>query len=323
MPDSHRSYHRLLFIGLILLISGCASNEARTGYTAYLQGDYEAAAKQWTSRAEQGDPQAQFYLSMLYLNGKGVTTNNRAGMEWLGKAAQAGHAAAQLNLGNHHFQGRHVKQDYLQAAEWWEKSAEQGTSQAAFNLGNLHYNGYGVPRNTQEAIHWYKLAALNGSRDAEQALARVAPQNQLRTAVAAKPDQPPLASKQGASKQQTVQPQPVKQTIATAIQTEMQKAQQPASTANTPQAWIKSQPGKNYTLQIIAAEDRATVEKRVTASNLEKDTVLFRFSKNGRTWYAATYGSYPSFAKAKEASRSLPVRPWIRRFEGIHKIMLR
>src|SRR5437867_12418217 len=58
------------------------------------------AAQSYRECAEQGDPEAQFNLSVCYDRGKGVSRNDSEAMKWLCKAAEQGHAAAFERLVN-------------------------------------------------------------------------------------------------------------------------------------------------------------------------------------------------------------------------------
>ena len=70
-------------------------------------------------KAEQGDPDAQLLLGILYKNRGGVTRN------------------------------------YIYAINWWKKAAEQGVTQAQNNLGWMYEHGQGVQLNFEEAAKWY------------------------------------------------------------------------------------------------------------------------------------------------------------------------
>ena len=47
--------------------------------------------------AEAGDPEAQYYLAMLYSWGRGVDKNSKLSMQWMTKAAKNGEIGA-LNM---------------------------------------------------------------------------------------------------------------------------------------------------------------------------------------------------------------------------------
>ncbi|MEO8339633.1 MAG: caspase family protein [Nitrospirota bacterium] len=92
-------------------------------YVALDRADYGTAMKVWMSAAQGGDPDAQYYVGVLYEKG----------------------AEGQPN--------------FSQAASWYEKAAERGISRAAVNLGRLYEQGLGVEKNEGTARAWYAKAS--------------------------------------------------------------------------------------------------------------------------------------------------------------------
>ncbi len=92
-------------------------------YTASDRADYQTALKLWLDAAQEGDPEAQYYVGTIYEKGPKGTS------------------------------------DYALAAVWYQKAAEQGFSRAAMNLGRLYEQGLGVTRNPSEAFRWYAKAS--------------------------------------------------------------------------------------------------------------------------------------------------------------------
>lgn len=104
------------------------SGEWEEAVAAYGRGDYTTAFRLFKPMAQQGIPEAQFILGLMYDNGRGVP------------------------------------QDYAMAVKWYRKAAEQGIAKAQFNLGVSYEDGQGVPRNYILAYMWFDLAssALEG-----------------------------------------------------------------------------------------------------------------------------------------------------------------
>ena len=73
----------LLFI-LVIGFSGGASGQ-----------DFEETKR----LAEQGNPNGQFVLGLMYDNGEGVPENDAEAVRWFRLAAEQGNALAQSNLG--------------------------------------------------------------------------------------------------------------------------------------------------------------------------------------------------------------------------------
>ena len=92
-------------------------------YVALDRADYGTALKVWMSAAEGGDPDAQYYVGVLYERG----------------------AEGQPN--------------YIKAASWYRQAAERGVSRAAMNLGRLYEQGIGVEKNSVEAGKWFAKAS--------------------------------------------------------------------------------------------------------------------------------------------------------------------
>ena len=88
----------ILAFALLLCLAGCAghidlpaeSYEGRldVGREAYRNGDYASALKDFEPLAEQGDPNAQGMLGVMYAMGQGVTRNYRTAVFWSRKAAE-------------------------------------------------------------------------------------------------------------------------------------------------------------------------------------------------------------------------------------------
>ncbi|MCM1261549.1 MAG: sel1 repeat family protein [Butyrivibrio sp.] len=81
---------------------------------------------QMKSYAEQGYAEAQYYLGLMYDDGKGVERNPAQAAEWYRKAAEQGIAAAQSNLGAMYETGDGVQTDYALAKKWYSLAAKQG-----------------------------------------------------------------------------------------------------------------------------------------------------------------------------------------------------
>ena len=146
--------------------------------------------KNLSVRARQGDPEAEFWLGMLYADGHVVPQDKshsenlllqsaeqgyapaeyRVGMvfypkdipkaeKWLLAAASHGNAEAQLWLGGAYEQHRFGITDLQEAAKWYRKSAEQGQPDAQVSLGMMYEQGDGVPQDYVAAAGWYRKAA--------------------------------------------------------------------------------------------------------------------------------------------------------------------
>ena len=92
-------------------------------YVALDRADYRTALTVWISAAEGGDPDAQYYVGVLYEKGADGRPN------------------------------------YPKAASWYRQAAERGVSRAAVNLGRLYEQGIGVEKSSAEAGKWFAKAS--------------------------------------------------------------------------------------------------------------------------------------------------------------------
>ena len=89
------------------------------GWRAYVDGDYEAAIREWRPLAVQGDHEAAFGVGMAW--------------QIIGEPARA--------------------------VPWYERAARAGSTDAQILLGTIYASGVGVPRNLVRAYAWLHVAA--------------------------------------------------------------------------------------------------------------------------------------------------------------------
>ena len=120
--------------------------------------------------AEHGEVTAEYYLGIVYFEGKGVAKDQSAALPWITNASGRGYAKAQLYLGRLYEDGNGVPQDYGQAEKLYRLAAGQGNARAQNNLGYLYVRGLGVPQNATEAVKWYRKSAEQGDELGESNL---------------------------------------------------------------------------------------------------------------------------------------------------------
>ncbi|MBU0498662.1 MAG: SEL1-like repeat protein [Gammaproteobacteria bacterium] len=287
------------------------------GHQAYASGDFKKSLELWKPLAEKGNVQAQFYLSTLYSNGEGVEQDIFSALSWLTSSAQAGYAPAQFNLGNRYYHGRWVEQDRLRAAQWWRKAAEQGVPQAAYNLGSLYYHGQGLKQNRDEATRWYRKAAEAGSEEATKVLAKLEEAKPAPVAPAAKGKVKARAE----SSTSSAKAAPVE--VPTPSETPPASSVVKVSTPAESVEWIKSQPEKNLTIQVYAANQLGAVERFIKNFNASDRIAVFGFVRDNKPMYAVIQGSYPTKAEADAGTAKLTgASSWLRSFGSVRKIMV-
>jgi TPR repeat protein len=82
--------------------------------------------------------------------------------QWFKKAAEQGHPDAQFNLAVMYLTGEGVPANLTESVQWMRKAADQGDPTAQFNLGMMYSSGKGVPKDPVQAYMWAGLAAAAG-----------------------------------------------------------------------------------------------------------------------------------------------------------------
>lgn len=125
------------------------------------QSDSKEIIHWYTLAAEQGVPESQAALSMIFYEDDIVKST-----QWLIKAAESGMVSAQHNVGSRYFFGRGVPVDKVRALFWYLKSAEAGLAESQLMLGKMYAVGNGVAKDEQIAFTWYSKAAKQGEPQA-------------------------------------------------------------------------------------------------------------------------------------------------------------
>lgn len=121
--------------------------------------------------AKQNNVEAQSKLGEIYYSSKEDLANKyQDALTWFEKAAAAGNEKAQYYLGLMYYQGKGVKADYNKAVEWFTKSANAGNEKAQYYLGVCYYYGKGVAKDTVAAKDWFTKAASKGYKQAKDYL---------------------------------------------------------------------------------------------------------------------------------------------------------
>lgn len=111
-----------------------------------------------TSRAQQGNDHAQFYLAKRYQKGEGVAKNPLKAIEWYTRAANQNVTPAQLNLGIMYARGEGVAVNEGQARYWLERAAKRGDNRASYTLALIDEK----QNKLVDAYKWYELSARDG-----------------------------------------------------------------------------------------------------------------------------------------------------------------
>lgn len=83
-------------------------------------------------------------------------------------------------------------------------------------------------------------------------------------------------------------------------------------------AWILSLPPSHYTLQLLGAKEKSTVERFLARYPSIQNVAYYRTTRKGASWFVVVQGSYPDQASARAAVKKLPEAlqkqsPWPRK----------
>ena len=171
MPN--KLYFPILFAGMFLFDSSALADFV-TGMRAYQKGEWEVAFRELEPLANKGDPEAQYSVATLYVQGLGVSQDReradvlfRNAEKQLRVLATEGNANAQFYLGSMYNNGFGVEKDEARAFDWFSKAAEQGHATAAQHVAGVYQSrGHSLATeamdNYEKASQWYLLAAEKG-----------------------------------------------------------------------------------------------------------------------------------------------------------------
>jgi len=109
--------------------------------------------------AEQGDPAAQYIVSMEYFRGKHLMKNPEEALKWLTRSAENGYVKAYRVLGGIYAFGSYgIRRDNAKAGKWLALAKDQNT-ETALDIAEMYLEGRGVDRDIQKAIEYYNELA--------------------------------------------------------------------------------------------------------------------------------------------------------------------
>jgi len=106
------------------------------------------------------DPDAQYYLARLYLDGTGVPKDPRQAARWFGLSAQKGQCQAQAMLGAMLFQGDHVPRQAARGLMWLTLAKDSASAEQQGWINNLYDSAIAQATEDERALagvylkHW-------------------------------------------------------------------------------------------------------------------------------------------------------------------------
>ena len=118
----------------------------------------DSQALQWYRKAADArNMLGEYHVGLLYETSKSFHDTKQAAV-WYGKAGQQGVPEAQLQLGLLYARGDGVAKDPAQAIRWFQMAANQGKAEAQYQLAEAFADGAGVPRDVFSAYKWMTIA---------------------------------------------------------------------------------------------------------------------------------------------------------------------
>jgi TPR repeat protein len=111
---------------MVFYLPVIADDGLTTAITAYEQGNFRTAYKQFTQLAHQNNTEAQYNLAFMYFNGDGISQDDVKAAFWFEQAAKSAHAGAQDTLAYLYLHGRGLDTDQVQAYAWYRVAAKNG-----------------------------------------------------------------------------------------------------------------------------------------------------------------------------------------------------
>ena len=127
--------------------------------------------QQVISEAQSGEREAQYWLALIYNQGRLVPKDHEQYIGWLTKSAEQDYAPAQQVL---HILQTGVRtgadRDRVKEEMWSLRGAEQGNADSQFWLGVAYDQNWFGTTDNEEAAKWFRRAAEQGQPDAQVSL---------------------------------------------------------------------------------------------------------------------------------------------------------
>lgn len=153
---------------LLLGVGVCGAAFSSDGHAASAAPAGQETTKDLLTKADAGDPQAQYVLSYLVLvdgmtgiapDAKDRKQSIALALRYLERAAAAGYAPAEHLLGTAYFSGENVTKDPVRAKELFQQAADAGNPDGENALGQMLHEGIGGARDDRAAVTWFEKAA--------------------------------------------------------------------------------------------------------------------------------------------------------------------
>lgn len=130
--------------------------------------DFAKAFALMQKAADLGNPDAIGAIGYFYAEGKGVPQDEKLAVDWFRRGAEACCAKAQFNLSRMLLNGRGVEKSEKESFYWVCKAADRGLPEAVVAAGNAFYFGdSGAERDYAKAYAYLLQAAEKGNIESQ------------------------------------------------------------------------------------------------------------------------------------------------------------
>ncbi len=119
---------------------------------------------------ESGVAMAQYKIAERYREGFALPSNFKEAYRWYALASEHDLRLAELRLGGLYEAGQGVEQDPAKALMLYYKAAKRGHPEAQYRVGLMFLEGKGVEQNATRAALWIRKAAYQGAKQAQHQL---------------------------------------------------------------------------------------------------------------------------------------------------------
>ncbi|MBX2849345.1 MAG: SPOR domain-containing protein [Acidiferrobacterales bacterium] len=226
----------------------------------------------------------------------------------------------------------YMLRDFESSQKHWLRAAKQNHARSMFNLGLLHEQRKIASADIEKAMNWYRLAGKHGYPAADYHLAKLVENDVSSEEVIALLTRAAEANFLPA-KQVLEQRFPdaavsgVGQDKNTLRNTSVDSDLESNSNNNyLSEESIAKKPSTDWTIQILAFEDKNRVQEFIDQHQLKSKASYFADGSQGSVLYKLIYGSYRSKQEAQIARDRLPKElqehgPWLRTVASIQELL--
>tara|TARA_Y100001970_G_scaffold294159_1_gene447712 strand:- start:37089 stop:37727 length:639 start_codon:yes stop_codon:yes gene_type:complete len=157
-----------IYIILLLILSLVNADEIDSALELARQGKFEEAKAMIMPLATQDNPEAQYWISIFYLDPNALN-QPLEGEKWRYKAASNNHPQAQYDIAWNMSKGwlKASIETLVEIIYWYEKSGYNGNTNAYANLGLLYDDESAEIENRRKILNEMEIAANNGNAMAQ------------------------------------------------------------------------------------------------------------------------------------------------------------